>query len=750
MYMGSSPTQASTVNSLETMVGRSFQYHRSFVTGSVPSSFSGSPAGSDPGQGWRSGFSFGAADNTALSAIASGSKDTAIRNFIESIPSGHKVDFTFCHEANAKLDTSTLANQIAAFNRIADLWDDMAADSVTQVTSGDVLLALCLTNYNWNNQNSTTWNRYNSIIERVGILTIDIYGGLLGPSRQWPANSADFMAWWDATGSGLGTGRVGLWETSCNDGGTSDGITKKLQWIQQSVEGMYNIGAEAFSGYHGTVGGSQPIFNRQEYADLYATLIDTYGEAGSAPPPSGDGGGGEPSVVTGGATGPATSTGTGTSGGIWIEPVRISSAHPYTGGPVDGNDDDAWFFNEAYIAYLEGNTFVVGALSSAWGTVHLWAINARTNTPVIGEYVIGADGASYNDGVLNPIDTEINPAYTNFNALIPLGGSRFAVLAEPWTEYPMGNSTVTWPVTMVFDVASDMSITRVSIPVADDDEYFTNRGSTGASWNGKLVTVQNNSFTYPDLNRIVIAAQDGTVTWHELDPTYEGNGPIAVSGDYAFVKTYRQSDSAGVIAKVDLTSGTVVDETAFEYDAWLTWMHTLANGHIAIISTTTTGSLPYASEPNVVLMILDPETLSITGPFTITDSASWAYYPMGDWLNQLRSVSSWQDGTILVGYMEQGDTFTLALVNQDGTIRQTMPVSTFQKEQAPVHTGNVREAGICQIGQGRAAAAFMTQVPGSTAEEYDNFGVYISYMLGASIGGGPVSDRRRFTAGRGG
>lgn len=278
------------------MVGRQFKSHRSFETAaSLPGTFAQSTAAQDPANGWRSEYSFSAGSDSILNSIAAGDYDTRFANFIKSVPLGHKMDWSFCHEANAKLDTSTLASQTAAFQQAAQVMSNLRAQGVPQVVSGDVSLALCLTINNWvafpAAQSASTQNRYNPIIEIVDLLTIDFYGGGLGPDRQWDARWPKFVTWWESgtggnpPGKDVGTGRIGLWETSANDSVQTDGQALKVEWIERSTQSLYEIGGEVFTVFNSGVNGSQPIFNKQIYADTYAHAIDLYGGATPPPPP---------------------------------------------------------------------------------------------------------------------------------------------------------------------------------------------------------------------------------------------------------------------------------------------------------------------------------------------------------------------------------------------------------------------------------------------------------------------------------
>lgn len=300
MDMGSSPTSVSETKAGQTMVGRQFKAHRSFETASsLPGTFAQSTAAQDPANGWRSEYSFSAGTDAILSSIAAGDYDTRFANFIKSVPLGHKLDWSFCHEANAKLDTSTLANQTAAFQQAAQVMDNLRAQGVSQVVSGDVSLTLCLTMDNFVGfgdpapaKAASEQNKYNPIIAVVDLFTIDFYGGSMGPNRGWDSRFPAFQYWWE-TGRGgeppgkeVGTGRIGLWETSGNDTkATGDGEALKIEWIQKSTQGMYNIGAEVFTVFNSGVNGSQPIFSKQIYADTYAIAMDAYGGPSEPPPP---------------------------------------------------------------------------------------------------------------------------------------------------------------------------------------------------------------------------------------------------------------------------------------------------------------------------------------------------------------------------------------------------------------------------------------------------------------------------------
>lgn len=287
MHMGAGGGPANSASGLLTyqnMVNRPFKYHRSFTSGDLPATFSQTPAAQDLANGWRSGWSFVCNDNTRATAIASGQYDNRIRNFIQSIPLNAQVDWTFAHEANAKLDTTTLANQTAAFQRAASLMRQFRDDGMPQVVSGNVNLVLCLTNWNWYQKTAPTYTRYDPVIAEVDMLTIDIYGGLLAPNYTWAIQMDTLLRWWyDEGGKDLGTGRIGLWETSAND--SERGIAAKEKWITDCVKGFYDNGGEVFAAFAAETNGSQNFFNRQEYADLYATLIDQYGGDPVPPPP---------------------------------------------------------------------------------------------------------------------------------------------------------------------------------------------------------------------------------------------------------------------------------------------------------------------------------------------------------------------------------------------------------------------------------------------------------------------------------
>lgn len=315
MYMGSSPTAASGVKEAETMVGRKFKYHRSFDSSDLPGTFQQSSCSNDATNGWRSGYSFVCTDDTRAGQISSGLYDTRFANWIKSVPLGHKVDFGFAHELDAKLappTSLTLAGITAAYQRARSVWDQLKADGVPQVVSGDVLLCHCILIGNWSaagNYSASTGlvtpqptsvseqNKFNDIFAASHIFALDIYGGGLGPGRRWNPRFDPFINWWengnsvDGPGKGLSDGRMGVWETSANDQNGAlqtdgiDGITLKHEWIDQSIKGIYNIsGGEFYSAFYSS-NGSQPYFNRQEYADQFRDLFDVYGGTATTPPP---------------------------------------------------------------------------------------------------------------------------------------------------------------------------------------------------------------------------------------------------------------------------------------------------------------------------------------------------------------------------------------------------------------------------------------------------------------------------------
>lgn len=310
MYMGSSPTGVAGVKEAEGMVGRKFKYHRSFDSSDLPGTYAQSSCSSDFTNGWRSGYSFVCTTNARADDIATGLYDTRFANWIKSVPLGHKVDFGFAHELDAKLTGGLgLSNITAAYERARSVWDQLKADGVPQVVSGDVLLCHCILIGNWSAAGNSVGgvivpdptpaseqNKFNDIFRASHIFALDIYGGELGPGRRWNPRFDPFIDWWengtnaDGPGKLLSEGRMGIWETSANDANGAlqtdgiDGITLKHEWIDQSVKGIYNIGGEFYSAFYSS-NGSQPYFNRQEYADQWRPLIDTYGGTDVTPPP---------------------------------------------------------------------------------------------------------------------------------------------------------------------------------------------------------------------------------------------------------------------------------------------------------------------------------------------------------------------------------------------------------------------------------------------------------------------------------
>lgn len=284
MRMGSSASGGVTMmHDAEAMIGRKFQTHREFNGGDLPATFAQSDCSVDVANGWDSAWSFVAADNTRLGQIGSGSYDTRIVNWVKSVPAGHKVGFTFCHEANAKLGTSSLATQITAFQRLGSVFDQMRSDGVQQVTSGNVYSVICLTNAMYFGKGSSIQNQYNAAIAAVDCLALDSYGGAAGDTRNFPNYNADYFQWWDSTGSSVGAGRWGLWETSASD--VKGSIANKSAYIEDGIRLCFQHDAEFYHAFNSTVGGSQPYFNRQVYADLFRAGMDLYADDTTPPPP---------------------------------------------------------------------------------------------------------------------------------------------------------------------------------------------------------------------------------------------------------------------------------------------------------------------------------------------------------------------------------------------------------------------------------------------------------------------------------
>lgn len=275
----------------ENQVGRPFKYCRSFDAGSMPTTFQQSMAREDQQHGWRSGWSWnpGGSIGTVGPAIISGAYDARIRAFVQSVPLGHKLDFCIYHECNTadKVNAFSVPNQIDMFQSIGRIFDEMRADGVPQVVNGDVISVLCLSNSNFTGHldEPAILNRYDDAVAALDMFTLDAYGKGLGLANRWPALTHEFFTWWDDSGKTAGTGRLGLWEASCNDTTQTNGQDLKIEFIQQATKGMFDAGAECFSLFDSNVGGSQPVFNKQIYADTYRVLMDQYGSLLPGPDP---------------------------------------------------------------------------------------------------------------------------------------------------------------------------------------------------------------------------------------------------------------------------------------------------------------------------------------------------------------------------------------------------------------------------------------------------------------------------------
>lgn len=286
MLMGSSNDGGvSGMHVSEGMIGRKFQHRRSFTQGDMPATFAQSACSADPANDWLSMWSFTATTtNGRLQSIANGNHDQKIRNWVQSVPAGHRVWWSFCHESDAKVakGEATVADVNAAFVRAGQVMDQMRSEGVSQVVSGNVKLVMNLTNNNFNKQGSSHQNRFNTGLAACDSFALDIYGGAAGDNRNFPNWSADALAWINGTALTL-VPEWGIWETSASDAkGT---IETKSAWIEDSIRISYQNDARYYTAFDSGVNGSQPYFNRQIYADIFRAGMDLYAD-GETPPPT--------------------------------------------------------------------------------------------------------------------------------------------------------------------------------------------------------------------------------------------------------------------------------------------------------------------------------------------------------------------------------------------------------------------------------------------------------------------------------
>lgn len=288
MLMGSSSSGGS-VSGMQTtsaMINRPWQGHRTFNGGDIPATFAQSECQFDPANNWASAWSFQAATTAALNTIASGASNTKITNWIKSVPAGQRVTFAFCHEADHKVAQAscTPADVNAAYATVGALMDTLRSQGVSQVASGNVKLALCLTNNNFNGKGSATQDRFNTAIQAADVFALDIYGGAAGSNRNFPNYSSDFLAWWNAAGARPKQNDWWeIWETSADDTGTGS-VANKTAWINDSISISFANGCKAYYCWN-SGGGAQDYISAQTYADTFRTNYDQYADGASTPPP---------------------------------------------------------------------------------------------------------------------------------------------------------------------------------------------------------------------------------------------------------------------------------------------------------------------------------------------------------------------------------------------------------------------------------------------------------------------------------
>lgn len=127
MLIGASQKDYDTLNTnAKTGGGHGMGIRRSYETSGWANTFSASVASGDPGRGCASMWSF--SDFSYVSTIASGSFNSNLTTFWNSIPAGHKFYAIFWHEADVHTSSFTLTDYKAAYGNLRSTLNASTAD----------------------------------------------------------------------------------------------------------------------------------------------------------------------------------------------------------------------------------------------------------------------------------------------------------------------------------------------------------------------------------------------------------------------------------------------------------------------------------------------------------------------------------------------------------------------------------------------------------------------------------------------